>query len=155
MNSANNPAFIIEMMREGAEATGRDQFTLDSNAWILLIEVASAFGWKPQGTRYLRKSAAHKADIDASDIALHDYLPGNHRDVKIIAAADAHAWATALSDARQSPHLSAMIEAQPGTVVLHHNDSSATTNVNAPFSVAMDEFIQFANLGAFTFAREK
>jgi hypothetical protein len=142
------------MTREGAEAAGLDRLTLDSNAWILLLEVANAFGWKPEGTRYLRKPAAYKA-VDASESALHDYLPGNHRDVKIVSTTDAYAWAAALSDARQSPHLGAMIDAQPGTVALHHDEVSTATNVNGPFSVALDEFIQFAKLGAFTFARQK
>ena len=145
---------MIEMTRDSAESGGRDRFSLSSDAWTHLLALGTTFGWQQSGTRYLRKPTAKVADIDAD--AVHDYLPGNHLDYKLIDADDAYAWATALSAAQSSPHMQAAVSDSADAIVLRGTPSTeATQSVNAPFAVTMTEFIEYAYGGAFSFARAK
>ena len=142
--------FMIEMVRDSVEAGGRDRFSLSADAWGLLQDVGKTFGWKPIGTTYARKPSANAVNVSA----LRDYLPGDSLDPKVVTADDAMAWATALSQARQSPHLGALIGFRPGAVVLHDlTTMDESRSANAPFTVSMDEFIEYAFGGAFSFAR--
>jgi hypothetical protein len=141
---------MIEMVRDSAEAGGLDRFAVGTAAWELLFDVGKAFGWRPAGTMYSRKSPAKETET----AALRDYLPGNHRDRKRIDADDATAWATALDAALRSPKLGELLAGRTGVVVLG-DDATAeqTRSANAPFDVTMKEFIQYAYGGAFSFAK--
>jgi hypothetical protein len=143
-------SFMIEMVRDSAEAGGRDRFSVSDEAWDLLQEIGKTFGWKPAGATYARHAAAKPLDA----VVLHDYRPGDRLDAKIVADEDARAWAAALTTARHSPHLLALIGARPGVVVLDEAASKdETRSANAPFAVSMNEFIEYAFGGAFSFAR--
>jgi hypothetical protein len=141
--------FIVSMVRNNIEPGGRDRFSCSSSAWELLIEVAQTFGWKAQGTTY-RLPTEENPEQDAR----HDYRPGSRRDFKFVTRSDATAWAHALSEARKSSHLDAMIGTRPGVVTLPPETSAeALGSANAPFAVVMNEFIQYAFGGAFCFAQ--
>jgi hypothetical protein len=141
--------YIVSMVRDNAEPGGRDRFSCSSSAWELLIEVGQTFGWKSQGTTYRAPN-----DENPEQDARHDYHPGSRRDFKFITRADATGWANALSEARKSSHLEAMIGQRPGPITLPPETSGeALSSANAPFAVVMDEFIQYAFGGAFRFAQ--
>lgn len=143
-------SFTVNMMRDSAEAGGRDRFSCSSATWELLVEIAKTFGWKPRGATYLPARVADHSDTAAR----HDYQPGDRQDYKRVEADDAIAWAVALSEARRSPHLIAMVGARPGPAVLDDRASAGEMqSAHAPFAVIMDEFIEYAFGGAFSFAR--
>jgi len=148
---------IVELVRDSRETGGRDRFSLSSDAWLLLLEIGATFGWKPNGTTYLRKptnkASTPRSIADAASTAIHDYLPGSGHDYKRIDADDAAAWARALDAARRSPHFAAMLGDRSRPVVLEGDTSNdKTRSVNAPFTVTMAEFIEYAYGGAFAFA---
>lgn len=141
--------FIVSMVRNSVESGGRDRFSCSSPAWELLIEVAQTFGWKALGATYRPPNDENPEP----DSVRHDYRPGSRRDFKFVTRADATAWANALSEARKSPHLDAMIGARPGAITLPPGTSAeALQSANAPFAVVMDEFIVYAFGGAFCFS---
>ena len=143
-------SYMIEMVRDAAEAGGRDRFAVSVEVWELLQDVGKTFGWKPHGTTYVRESSAKPLDAPA----VHDYRPGDRFDRKTITADDARAWAAALNAARYSPHLVALVGTRPGEVVLHGPATTdETQSANAPFAVSMNEFAEYAYGGAFSFAR--
>jgi hypothetical protein len=142
--------FMIDMLRNSAERGGRDRFACSSVAWDLLLELGQAFGWKPLGTIYLPTAVSSRA---ASGVR-HDYQPGDPKDSKQVEVEDAIAWAQALSEARRSPHLAAMLGDRPGPAALNVGASAEQlSSVNAPFNTTLDEFIEYAFGGAFVFAR--
>jgi hypothetical protein len=150
---------IVEMTRDSAEAGGRDLFSLDADTWQLLLEIGTTFGWKPAGTIYMRKASlkqtAQESTNESSEsglLALHDYQPGNYQDYKYVNADDASAWATALSVARGSHQLGSMLDARVANGSMTLDPELAA---DAPFTVALDEFIQYAFGGAFAFAQAK
>lgn len=143
-------SFTVYMVRDSAERGGRDRFSCSFGTWELLVEIAKTFGWKPRGTTYLPVRASDSPDTAAR----HGYQPGDQQDYKRIEAEDAIAWARALSEARRSPHLTAMLAARPGPAVLPDRASdTGAEGAGAPFTVVMDEFIEYAFGGAFSFAR--
>jgi len=140
---------LIEMSRESVEAGGRDRYSVSLPAWELLLDIGKAFGWQPMGVSYARKLSGKEPET----VALHDCRPGNHRDQRKIGADDAIAWATALNNALQSPHLTSMLDGRTPSVVLQGDTTAEQMrSVNAPFDVTMKEFIQYAYGGAFSFA---
>lgn len=142
--------FIVNMVRDSAEPGGRDRFSCSSIAWELLIELGTTFGWKPKGAVYLPAVGAVRAVLAAR----HDYRAGDPQDPKQVEADDATEWAAALSAARRSPHLTAMLGARPGLATLGTDASDEQVrSVNAPFTAILDEFIEYAFGGAFVFSR--
>lgn len=147
---ARRMTFIVNMLRNSAETGGRDRFTCSCAAWELLIELGQAFGWKPRGAMYLPAAISSRSP----PVLRHDYQPGDPKDYKQVEAEDAVAWAVALSEARRSPHLAAMLGARPGPSILSGETSAEQlSSANAPFSTTLDEFIEYAFGGAFVFAR--
>lgn len=143
---------FVGMVRNSAEPGGRDRFSCSTDNWELLLDTGKAFGWKAQGTLYVPTDIAIVPDSPAR----HDYQPGDAQDSKSVATADAFEWARALSEARNSPHLAAMLGDRPAIAVLHQ---AATTeevrSAHAPFITIMDEFIAYAFGGGFEFFRLK
>ncbi len=136
---------MVSMMRDNAEAGGNGRFECSIDSWALLLDIGKAFGWKPCGTTYLPINVTNLATnlIDAT--VQHDYLPGDSRDRKCVDAGDAKAWATALSAARRSPHLAAMVGAQLDAVDLAASDHTRIDTV-------LNEFGAYAVGGSFSFA---
>lgn len=141
---------MVQLARESTGPGGRDRYACSSATWDLLIEIGETFGWKPRGTTYLPARGAHSADSDVR----HNYQPGDDRDYKRVEADDAIEWAMALREARRSPHLAAMIGARADFLSL---PAAATSDdaksANAPVAAVMEEFIEYAGGGAFSFAR--
>lgn len=145
--SANH---IVKMVRNSAEPGGRDHFSCSGYAWALLLEIGVTFGWKSLGSSYVPGDIAMVPD----SLARHGYQPGDQQDSKLVDGADAIEWAKALSEARASPHLAAMIGDQPLVAAMHEMDTTEEwLSINAPFVTTMDEFIAFAYGGEFTFSR--
>lgn len=140
---------VVSMVRDSREPGGRDRFACSLSVWTLLLQVAESFGWKPRGTSY---SSSRPAFIESA--VRHDYQPGDARDQKLVEVADAVAWAMALKEARDSPHLLAMLNATSVVGGATDKATDIATAGNAPFEVVMDEFIAYAFGGAFSFARE-
>lgn len=138
----------VNMVRNSAEPGGRDHFSCTSDTWNLLLDLGKAFGWKPLGTSYVPSDIA----IVPDNLARHDYQPGDAQDSKLVDAADTLEWAKALSEARDSPHMTAMIGDRPPPVTLPETATvEAARSANAPFSIIMDEFITYAFGGEFVF----
>jgi len=131
----------VEMFREAAERDGRDRFSCSLDVWELLAEIGRTFGWQPKGTTY---QASPRQKVDSP--ARRNYQPGDALDHKRVEAEDAIAWAHALEVARHSPHLAAMMSAR--STALGTSDGAVVD----PASPLLDEFIEFAYGGAFTFA---
>jgi hypothetical protein len=131
----------VEMFREAVEGNDRDRFSCSVEVWELLAEIGRTFGWQPKGTTY---QASPRQKIDSP--ALRNYQPGDSLDHKRVEAEDAIAWARALDVARHSPHLGAMMNAR-STAIGASDDALID-----PASPLLDEFIEFAYRGAFTFA---
>ena len=68
-------------------------------------------------------------------------------------AEDALAWATSLSEARRSPHLAALVSGEAESTSSAHQRSARGTTAVETFLPVMDEFIEYAFGGAFSFAR--
>lgn len=146
---------IVQMVRENTGVGGRDSYSCSAAAWALMVEIGETFGWKPSGTTYLPARGAHSAD----SAVRHNYQPGDDRDYKRVEADDSISWATALREARRSPHLAAMIGARADLLSLPVNATSeegrsvaAAPFVAVPFVAVMDEFIEYAFGGPFSFA---
>lgn len=136
---------IVDMVRDAAESGGRDRFSCTVGAWLLLIELAETFGWRPRGTIYVPEHT--------SGSARHDYRPGDAMDRKRVEVDDAIGWATALDKARRSPHFATLIGDRPGKTRLGNNvNDDQVRSANAPFTTVMDEFVAYAYGGAFSFA---
>ena len=140
----------VNMVRFSVEPGGRDQFSCSLSAWELLLELGNTFGWKSLGTTYVPSDLA----VEFDNPTRHDYLPSDQQDSKSIDALDALNWATALSEARNSPHLTAMIGNRPLIVTLRETAAAETlSSVSAPFITTMNEFIAYAFGGKFAFSR--
>jgi hypothetical protein len=141
--------FVVSMIRKSVEPGGRDRFECSDEAWELLLNSGKAFGWKPWGTSY--------TSIDSETLSttqtLHDYRPGDSRDRKYIGSDDAHAWAAALKNARGSPHFSAMVDARSDLSVHRVVGGDGEGYLDAATASFIDEFIEYAFGGAFSFAR--
>lgn len=138
------------MVRPSAEPGARDRFTCGQDEWALLLQVAESFGWKPRGTVY----EPTRGSSPTSSTVRHDYLAGGERDRKLVEVADAIALAAALSEARRSPHLRAMLSATSDSTGASSGASSVETQeASERFDAVMGEFIDYAFGGAFFFAR--
>ncbi len=135
---------MVSMVRDSTEAGGRDRYSCSASDWALLLEIGKTFGWKPSGSTYLPAPKASATDATVR----HDYKPGDRKDYKQIDALDAIGWAQALSAARRSPHLAAMIDSRSGASPVTEETSAA----NARYLALLDEFIAYAYGGAFSFA---
>lgn len=127
---------VVEMYRDAAEAGGRDRYSCSVSSWKLLQEIGQAFGWQPAGATYV---APVQLKVQAS--ARRDYQPGGTLDQKCIEQGDATAWAGALELAKGSPHLAAMLAAR----------GVGSAAAVALWCGVLEEFVQFAYGGAFTF----
>jgi hypothetical protein len=141
--------FMVNMARDSLERGGRDLFSCTSTEWRLLLTIGSTFGWKPRGATYLPVRGASIPDATVR----HDYEPGEPRDDKQVEAEDALAWATSLSEARRSPHLAALVSGEPDSTSYARQRSERGTTAVETFLPVMDEFIEYAFGGAFSFAR--
>lgn len=141
--------YIVNMVRDSTDAGGRDHFSCSSSAWELLLELGNAFGWKPLDTSYVPGNLAAVPEVPTR----HDYSPGDRQDSKLIDALDALNWASALSEARSSPHLAAMIGDRPSVAALRETATEEQRSVSAPFITTMNEFITYAFGGKFAFSR--
>jgi hypothetical protein len=132
---------IVEMYRAAVEPGGRDRFACSVATWTLLQELGHTFGWHPMGTAYV---APARLQVEAP--ARHDYRPAGALDQKQVAHDDAVAWASALALAKDSPHLAAMITARAAAIKAAGGQVS-----EALVPGVMEEFVEFAYGGAFTF----
>jgi hypothetical protein len=130
----------VEMHRNTAER-GRDHFTCSVEVWELMWALGRTFGWHPEGTTY-RVPPKLKVEVPA----LRDYQPGNALDRKQVAQEDALSWARALDVAQRSPHLDAMIAKQLTATAADPSEQIARLRS------VLEEFVEFAYGGAFTFA---
>jgi len=131
---------VVQMVRDAAEAQGRDRYSCSLPVWEFLRELGHTFGWLPQGTTYTSAS-----DREPQASARHNYQPGDALDSKRVEAADALAWARALDAARHSPHFAGITDAGSGATAPSGMESGASLRS------LVDEFIQYAYGGAFTF----
>jgi hypothetical protein len=134
---------VVRLYRDAAETHGRDLFACSLTEWQFLLELGRTFGWQAHGATYQLPSNSKLAAA-----ARRDYEPGASSDRKLVDAEDAINWARALEEAQKSPHFGAMIEARLASL----SDGESTLQSIAD---ALDEFIQYAYGGAFTFARDK
>jgi hypothetical protein len=141
--------FMVNMARNSLESGGRDLFSCTSTEWRLLLTIGRTFGWKPRGATYL---SVRGASVPEATVR-HDYEPGEPRDDKQVDAEDALAWATSLSEARHSPHLAALVSGEAESTSSAHQRSARGTSAVEAFLPVMDEFIEYAFGGAFSFAR--
>jgi len=132
----------VRLYRDAAETHGRDLFACSPAEWQYLLELGRTFGWQAHGATYQLPSNSKLAAA-----ARRDYEPGAASDRKLVDAEDAINWAQALEKGQKSPHFAAMIEGRA---------ASLSTGEETAQSIAdsMDEFIQYAYGGAFTFARD-
>lgn len=134
---------MIEMVREAAERGGRDRYACSLSAWNLFRQLGETFGWQPQGTTYIPSAGSKQVQR-----ALHDYSAGVAQDSKWVEAGDAIAWARALEKARDSSHLNSLISQ---TIVEPSAGAAAEVESRTRFVAVLDEFIQYAYSGAFSF----
>ena len=140
---------MVKMARDSVELGGRDLFSCTSTEWRLLLTIGRTFGWKPRGAIYL---PARGASVPEATVR-HDYEPGEPKDDKQADAEDALAWATSLREARHSPHLAALVSGEAESTSSAHQRSARGTTAVEAFLPVMDEFIEYAFGGAFSFAR--
>ena len=133
-------ASTVELSRDAGDLKSSDRFSCPLSVWELLSELGHTFGWNPTGTTYVLPA---KSKVEAP--ALRNYQPGGALDRKHVTAADALAWANALSVARGSPHLAAMMHARSGS-----DETSRETG--RLLLDTLERFIEFARRGAFTFS---
>lgn len=131
----------VNMFRDSAERHGRDRYSCPLPVWDLLRELGETFGWRPRGTTYM---SPPKGTAETS--VRHTYQPGDALDHKKVDADDAMEWAGALQVAKRSPHFAAMIEARSAAL------APGIGAAGEPLPGVLDEFIEFAYGGAFTFA---
>jgi len=129
----------VELSRDAGNLDRGDRFSCPLSVWELLRELGRTFGWNPTGTTYV---VPEKSKVEAP--ALRNYQPGGALDRKHVTAADALAWANALTVARHSPHLAAMMDAR--------SSSDQTTCETGQLLDRLERFIEFARRGAFTFS---
>jgi hypothetical protein len=126
----------VQLRRE----QGSGEFSCSLVFWDLMVELAGAFGWKSFGTGYTSISGKQ---VHGQTLR-HGYKPGDWSDAKRVEGDDASAWATALTAARESPHLHKMAAAK------RVEDQSIS---DAEFEEAMAAFIRYLRGGSFSFAR--
>ena len=131
----------IEMFRGSAKSKDPPGFACSLELWELLWELGQTFGWRPKGATYVAP-----AGRKISTPILRNYDPGAALDRKWVDAGDALDWAAALSVARQSPHLEAMLDARCAPA----GGVGGCERDQLPFVI--DRFIGFASNGAFEFA---
>ena len=131
----------VVLFRASREEGGRDLFSCSGLEWRLLYEVATTFGWNPLGTTY-PLPARSKITV----LARHNYDAGTPSDIKHVDQSDAADWARALEAARRSDHLQAMLKARwsPDTEEDSYDPEALATLI--------DEFVQYAYGGAFSFS---
>jgi hypothetical protein len=125
----------VEMFR------GSDRFSCTLPVWEFLWELGRAFGWQPKGTTYIPPPKRK-----TEPAVRRSYEPGNALDDKQVDEEDAVKWARALTVARGSSHVAAMIDKRW--------KDAATSDVprNAAVEKALEGFIEFARRGAFVFS---
>jgi len=136
----------ILMSRPGAEA-GRDEFFCATADWNLLIELGNTFGWKSLGTSYMPGTLTLMPEHPTR----HDYLSGDRLDSKLVDAADAHSWASALLEARSSPHLTALLSDRFPSSTPLTDAANDIPDAQTAFLAAMENFISYALCGSFEF----
>ena len=129
----------VQLFRDAAESQGRDRFSCPGVVWEVLLELGETFGWRPLGATYLVP-----AKLKVTSPARQNYQAGGALDYKRVDAEDAMAWAGALEGAKNSPALIGMLTARSAAI---GNGVTAES-----LRSLIDEFIQYAYGGAFTFA---
>lgn len=144
----NLMSHVVTMIRSDAAAEGGGHFACGLDTWQLLLELGNTFGWKSAGTSYVPSALAVMPDNPTR----HDYLSGDRLDSKLVDATDAYSWANALSEARASAHLAALLsERLPvATPLVTTSDTLLDIDADA-FLTVMDEFIGYASGGSFKF----
>lgn len=115
------------------------RFLCPVTTWEFLSDLGRTFGWHPRGSTYV--TTARQRTLPPPAIR-HNYHPGGMKDCKQIEADDATAWAGALGTARHSVYFSGMIRAH--ATLVHSTEE--------PLRDMVDEFIDFARIGAFVFS---
>jgi len=132
---------MVRMFRNSTEPGGRDLFACSVAEWVLLQELGRDFGWTPLGTTYFAPGGAA-----AAAPRLHEYAAGSAADPKIIEAGDARNWARALEDRKHS--LERAVQSGLRTADGENRDLEDAAGLTG----LIDEFIEYAYGGAFTFA---
>lgn len=128
----------IVALRSSSQPETR-RFLCSVTTWEFLSDLGQTFGWRPRGSTYVTTSKQRSPP----PIAIrHNYQPGGIQDGKQIESADATAWASALGVAKQSSYFGGMIRAH---ATLVHSAEEPLRNM-------VDEFIDFARVGAFVFS---
>ena len=137
---------MIEMVRDAAERGGRDRYACSLTAWNLCRQLGETFGWQPQGTTYIPAAGSKQVQL-----ARHDYTPGVAEDSKRVESEDALAWARALEKARSSSHLHVLISQTIADSSAGAAPEADAEQTRARFEAMLDEFIEYAYSGAFSF----
>lgn len=136
---------IVRMTKPSSASGHSDGFACSVDAWRLLQELATSYGWEPLGTTYVSSARG------AVDLARHNYEPGNRNDLKCVECQDAHDWANALRAARESSEAALLIERGTAQAVSSQLSAADTLSGSAPFVAVLHEFIEYARSGAFNF----
>lgn len=131
----------ITLVRDAIEPGGRNVFSCTEREWELLVQLGQSFGWSGRGATYVRHVGA-----SANDEARHGYRAGEPRDPKRIDSEDAMNWAAALDGARRTQRIDAMLEATTRT------DQQGPIDP-MQFAAILDDFIEYAYGGEFTFSQ--
>ncbi|MFC4312407.1 hypothetical protein ACFPN2_25210 [Steroidobacter flavus] len=115
------------------------RFLCSVTTWEFLSDLGQTFGWHPRGSTYVTTA---RQRTPPSIAIRHNYQPGGMQDGKQIEAADATEWARALGIARHSSYFSGMIRAH----------ATLVRSAEEPLRDMVDEFIDFARVGAFVFS---
>jgi hypothetical protein len=137
---------MIEMVRAAAERGGRNRYACSLSAWNLFRQLGETFGWQPQGTTYIPAAGSKQLQL-----ARHDYTPGVAEDSKCVESEDALAWAQSLEKARSSSHLHVLISQTIADASAGAAPDAEAEQTRARLEATMDEFIEYAYSGAFSF----
>jgi hypothetical protein len=139
---------IVDLVRDAVEPGGRDRFSCSWTEWTLILELGRVFGWRARGATYVQGPGA-----TAITPALRNYDPGDSHDYKSVGGEDAMELAAALERAKQSSHFATLIANHVGPVALSGEATpELQRSANASFETVLDEFIEYAYGGAFSFA---
>lgn len=134
------------MVRAAAERGGRNRYACSLSAWNLFRQLGTTFGWQPQGTTYMPAAGSKQVQL-----ARHDYTPGVAEDSKCVESEDAVAWAGALEKARSSSHLHVLISQTIADTSTGAASDAGAEQTRARLEATLDEFIEYAYSGAFSF----
>ena len=132
------PTTTILALRGSPQHEGR-RFLCPVSTWEFLRDLGQTFGWHPRGAIYVTGAKQSKLPLMT---LRHNYQAGGMQDCKQTETADAIEWASALGTAKRSSYLRGLIRAHAALV----------RSTEEPLLNLLDEFIDFARVGAFAFA---